>query len=1095
MESKKTLHSLFEDQVRAKPRHLAAIFGKRKLTYSQLNIKANQLAHYLIENGLQNEQAVAFCLDRSLEVLVCMMGVMKAGGAYLPIDAAHPQERLLYILQDSNTPILITQSEHKHLFAEYPGKVILLDKEAKKISKQSKNNPNASSDSENLAYVIYTSGSTGKPKGVLIQHKGVSNYCKWFADFCSAKITDRIDFSSNHIFDMAVTSTINSLVNGLTIVIASDDIKMNPSLYLKYVKNFKLDIIKVTPSYFKVLIQEIRSKSIRLPHLRAIIMGGEAASAADCKSWLCSYPKHTIFNEYGPSEASVAISVFAMSRANMSQISTNVPIGTVGPNMHFTILDNELKSVAPGETGELYVGGVCLGRGYLNLPEMNAKCFITDPTNSKRRLYKTGDLCRLLANGDLDYIGRIDHQVKIRGFRIEPGEVEKHLIAHPDIKSAVVVAQKDFAGENQLVGYYILNDIHKNLSKKQLRGYLQKHVPIYMVPTAFVSVDSIPLTSGGKLDKSALPMPQLSINHNFQEPITSLEKSLARIWSKELGITNIGLEDDFFELGGHSLSAGRVISMINSFFGKNINLRNFYEAPTIGQLARVIEKAKGSKRSRLSPSQKWLKKIDDIPLSDFQFLLWMGHTFESKVKKLNITARKRIQGHLHKESLEFSLLNLIKRQEVFNYYIFKFSPAQMLVKKQSSMIIAESLESLSIEEYEQRLNHSIGQLNAYHKWTKETPLIRVLLFYLPDNQCEIQIAMPHFITDDVSPEIVLKELSKNYQLHQGNNKSYTINVNHVFREYVYREQFYYKTDLDKDIKFWDRYLSNASMLAMPSSVIIKNMHEHKLNYSTFVPIPSQNLEKLKEYCAEQHFSIIDGLIGFLGLALIKIGCTTKQETSHILINLVKSTRDNVMYDDTVGCFLRVEPVKILLDQKATLYTLASQIHKSVIETSLHQRCPGIIKLASTYTVRKKNNPILNIIIKSLASIYALIVKAPQIYRKIFNVGGVRLAQFKPHNNFLININIQNDFITDSNQDKSDLFGEKTLSIKSDVHDVLKINNVLDISFVRRDDNNQAFLVVSANLDPGFREMIAQEMISNMAVINEYESSAESSLTI
>lgn len=1079
MDIKGTLHSLFEEQVRRHPRQIAGIFAKQSITYAELNKRANQLAHYLISKGLRNDEPVALCMDRSFDLLIAMMAVLKAGGAYLPIDANHPSERLLYILENSKAPILITDSAYANQFSGYAGTSIILDKEHKKIRKQANTNPNLASACNQLAYIIYTSGSTGTPKGVLIQHNSVINYCNWLTDYCDFKAKDRVDFSSNHIFDMAVTTTIASLVLGATIVLCTDDIKINPRLYIKYLRSKKINVAKLTPSYFKILVQDLKSKPIKLPRLKTIIMGGEAISSIDCKAWLKAYPKQVIYNEYGPSETTVGVTVFAVSHANASKLETSVPIGKQGPNIQSFILDNEGKPVAEGESGELYLGGLCLARGYVNQPELTAKSFVPDPANSKNRLYKTGDLCRLLPSGDLDYIGRIDDQVKIRGFRIEPAEVEKHLLGHAAIKAAVVVAQKDLLGENQLLAYYIVKDATEALTNKQLRMYLQQHVPDYMIPRSFVRIESIPLTANGKLDKAALPRPQLIVNENYKEPISELEKSLAQIWSKELGVTNIGLEDDFFELGGHSLTAGRVISMINSLFGKNINLRDFYEAPTIAKLAPVIDKAKKSKRARLSPSKRWLTKVDDIPLSDFQFLLWMAYTFESKVRKLNITFRKRLQGHLQKEALEFALTELIKKQEVFNYHIFKFSPAQMLVKKQPIKIMEQNLEGLSQDQCEMVLDKSMEQLIAFYKWTKKAPLIKLKLFYLPGQTTELQICMPHFIADDFSPDLLLTELSYYYEFYQINKPVIDKEANKSFREYVFREQFYFKNDLDRDIKFWDQYLYDASLLTFPASLVVKKMHESNIKYSSYISIPEQSLTQLKRYCAEQHISILDGLVGLLSLALIKCSRDFKLDTPYVFMNLVKSTRDNEIYDETIGCFLRVEPVKILLEPDSTLASLSAQIHKSAIETSLHQRCPGIIKLASTYSVRKKNNPIVSVVIRSLASLYAVIVKAPQIYRKIFNIGGVRLAQFNAKHSFLININMQQNFINESNTGKNKVFGMKSIPVQSENHDILSIDNVIDVCFLRDVDQDIPYLVLSANLKPEFRETLANEMLQIM----------------
>lgn len=1084
MESINTLHSLFEAQVISNPRSIALIDGNHSHSYCELNKKANQLAHYLIKQGIKKDQPIVLCLDRSINVLITMLAILKAGAAYLPIDPAHPKDRLLFILQDSKTPLLITQSAHKQTFNDFSGKVIVLDQEEKQINQQKSNNPNIAINPERLAYIIYTSGSTGIPKGVLIEHKSAVNYCHWLADYSGLKAGCRIDFSSNHIFDMAVTSTSAALALGFSIVLCQDEVKMNPKLYLQHLKNQRVNVVKMTPSYFKVLVQDLNTKPISLPKLQSIIMGGEAISSTDCRLWLAAYPNQIIYNEYGPTEATVGVSVFAVSSANVMQLEATVPIGVEGPNIQCPIFTDKGKLAKAGETGELYIGGLCLARGYLNQTELTNKYFLKNPSNKNQRLYKTGDLCLRTAKGVLEYVGRIDDQVKIRGFRIEPAEVEKHLSEHPLISAAVVVAQKDFLGQNQLIAYYIPKDDSAIVEAKGIRQFLQTRIPDYMIPALFIGINAIPLTANGKLDKGALPKPELDINRQYQVPVTATEKALAQIWSKELGINSIGLDDDFFELGGHSLAAGRIVSMINSYFSKDISVHALYQAPTIAQLANIVDEAKNSKRATLSASKRWLNKIDDIPLSDFQFLFWMSHTFENKIKKLNVTLRKRLNGHVNKEALTFALNALIQKQEPLSYHILRFRPGQMLCKKTAIPLEERQLNALNLDECEQQLEQSYTELETYNHWTKKSPLIKVRLFYLPDNQSELQFCLPHTVADDHSPYIILDDLSHFYALYQSTTPYEPVKIDRNFREYVFKEQFYFRTDLNKDIQFWNQYLKDTALITFAPELIVKKMAAKGLNYSTYLAVPSEHITKLKLYCAEQRISIIDGLIAIVTLALITCNPNHESNNAEILMNIVKSTRDNSQYDESVGCFLRIEPVKIRMQEKATLESLTKQIHQSTIETSPHQRCPSIIKLASTKTVNNSKKPLLTLLIKSLASLYAILVKAPQIYRKIFDIGGVPLAKFSPKNTFLININMQQPFIDNTQKSKKQFFGLKTHAIQEKHNDILHIDNVLDICFLRKDFQNTAYLVISANLNPIFRQALAKEIMRIMGATVE-----------
>ena len=502
MEIQGTIHGSVEEHVRQTPNSIAAICEDESLTYQELNERANQLAHYLRAIGAQPDLPVAICMDRSIDLLIVILGILKSGSAYVPLDPLHPESRLLFKLQDNNNPIIIIKADQKEKLINYSGKIVLLDIDSTKICQQPTHNPTSIVTHKHLAYVIYTSGSTGNPKGVLIEHGSVLNHHLWFKEYSHCQPHQRIDFSSNYIFDMAVTTTIIPLMLGLTIVICNDEVKKVVRHYLNYLEDNTVNIIKMTPSYFKVLLHEVKNNPIALPHLRAIVLGGENLSTADCTSWLAIYPDHVLYNEYGPTEATVAVSHYKVSHMNLSSLGISVPIGNPGSQMDCYILNPDNTPVQPGEMGELCISGLCLARGYLNQPELTHQQFIniTISHNTRVRIYKTGDLCRYLPDGSIEYLGRADNQVKIRGFRVEPGEIERSLIAHPDIKDVVVLAQKEDLHE-KLIAYYVLNSHNTSPMVSQIRQYLEDLLPNYMIPAAFVRVDFFPLTANGKLDR------------------------------------------------------------------------------------------------------------------------------------------------------------------------------------------------------------------------------------------------------------------------------------------------------------------------------------------------------------------------------------------------------------------------------------------------------------------------------------------------------------------------------------------------------------------------------------------------------------------
>ena len=553
MDNQNTLDGLFNEQVRRHSKAVAVICADQSLNYNELNQRANQIAHYLKSMGADVDSPVAICMERSIDLLIVIMGILKSGSAYLPLDPEHPDERLRYTLRDNQHPIIITSQAFKNRFLDYTDKVIVLEAAESEILKQSTQNLNSCSTPNSLAYIIYTSGSTGHPKGTLIEHRSVINYSQWFSQYSSCEPMQRIDFSSNYIFDMSITSSITALLNGLTIVICNDELKKDIRQYLRYLQDQQINLIKITPSYFKVLLHELNNKAIPLPHLKTIILGGENLQTIDCKAWLERYPHHTLHNEYGPTVATVAVSAFKVSADTIESLSTSVPIGTPGPHMRCYILNEQLKPCGIDEIGELYIGGLCLARGYLNQPVLTEQKFIKNPiTQDKdKTLYKTGDLCKQLREGCIEYIDRIDHQLKIRGYRIEPGEIENTLISYPGIKEAIVLAQKDNHSE-KLIAYYMLHDDQQTPDISHLQQHLAQSLPQYMIPSAFVRIDALPLTTNGKLDRQALPIPRFTTTQHYTPPSSTLEKTLADIWSNELGLDLVGIDDHFFELGGHS---------------------------------------------------------------------------------------------------------------------------------------------------------------------------------------------------------------------------------------------------------------------------------------------------------------------------------------------------------------------------------------------------------------------------------------------------------------------------------------------------------------------------------------------------------------
>jgi amino acid adenylation domain-containing protein len=583
-------HQLFESQVERTPEAVAIVCNGQRLTYAELNRNANQLAHHLQTLGVKPETLVGICLERSAEMIVAALGVLKAGGAYVPLDPAYPLERLAFMLEDSGASILITQQRLLERLPPNHAQKVFLDEP---VSHTNGGNPVSNVSPENLAYVIYTSGSTGQPKGALLQHRGLCNLCQvYIRDFEITPESRVLQFFSLS-FDGSVADSFPSLVAGAALVIAKQEALLPGPGLIRLLRDQAITVAYLPPAVLAALPDD------ELPSLKTLISAGESCSREIAARWS---PGRRFFNAYGPTEATVAASHYLVTETPKDNL---VPIGRPIANTQLYLLDSRLRPVPVGVPGELHVGGVGLARGYLNRPELTAEKFIAirELENSPLLqsfgfaqgkspiLYKTGDLARYRPDGNIEFLGRMDHQVKIRGFRIEPGEIEAVLKRHPALQDAVVVA-KESRGEKRLVAYVVPKE-EGGPGIEELRGFLQAKLPAYMTPAAFVSLAALPLNPNGKVDRKALPAsdsdrPDLA--KTFVAPRDALELQLSRIWEDILGVQPVGVTDDFFELGGHSLLAVRLAAQVRQQLGRDLQLMTLFQNTTVEQLASALRR-------------------------------------------------------------------------------------------------------------------------------------------------------------------------------------------------------------------------------------------------------------------------------------------------------------------------------------------------------------------------------------------------------------------------------------------------------------------------------------------------------------------------
>ncbi|NJM46539.1 MAG: amino acid adenylation domain-containing protein [Alkalinema sp. RU_4_3] len=522
------IHEQFEQQVTRTPQAIALQSPACQLTYQELNQRANRLARHLQTLGIQPEAKVGVLLDRSPELIITLLAVLKAGGCYVPIDTSYPPHRVQQILQDAEVTLLVTPSTFSPT----------------QLTQYSDQNLGPTSTVQNLAYIIYTSGSTGQPKGVMIEHQALAAFCQSVIATYQFSNRDRVLQFSSIGFDAAVEEIYPCWLAGGTVVLRTDTMMATPAAFLKYCQDWQISVLDLPTAYWQQLIAMMAtSRSQFPPTVRLVIIGGEKVNAASIALWFEQHQKPMLINTYGPTETTVV----ATGHTVVSTPDSDAPIGSPLPHVQTYVLDNHLNPVPPGVVGELYLGGNALARGYLNQPETTAAAFIPNPFGPGC-LYKTGDLVRDRGTGNLQYLGRLDHQIKIRGFRVELGEVETALRKLKGIQSAAVIAQ----GEQtlKLIAYVVLQHNHHSLTPETLKQSLRQQLPSFMVPATIILLPKLPLTSNGKLDRQALPTVLPQPEQPKTQPRNNLEHQLLEIWQQSLGSTSIGIDDNFFDLGG-----------------------------------------------------------------------------------------------------------------------------------------------------------------------------------------------------------------------------------------------------------------------------------------------------------------------------------------------------------------------------------------------------------------------------------------------------------------------------------------------------------------------------------------------------------------
>ncbi|WP_205608364.1 non-ribosomal peptide synthetase, partial [Clostridium botulinum] len=625
----KTIQELFEEQVEKTPNNIAVVFEDKKLTYKELNEKSNQLARVLRSKGVKADSIVGIMVERSLEMIIGIMGILKAGGAYLPIDPSYPKERIEYMLNDCGAKIILTEYELARSI-EYGLETI--DLQDDKIYEEEKNNLCKLNNSDALAYIIYTSGSTGIPKGVLIEHKSVVRLVK-DTNYINIIEDDAILQLSNYAFDGSVFDIYGALLNGAKLVLI-DKIDLTEINRLgSVIVNEKISVFFTTTALFNTIVD---TNIEYLINVKKILFGGERVSVKHTKRALKYLGKERLVHVYGPTEGTVYSTYYFID--NIEKYAENIPIGKSINNSKAYVLDRNDNLLAIGIAGELCISGDGLARGYLNRPELTSEKFVDNPFEEGTKMYKTGDLARWLPDGNIEFLGRIDNQVKIRGFRIELGEIENRLLQHESIKEAAILVKENEENEKYICAYVVSK---KSFDELNLKNYLKETLPDYMIPTCFMKLEEIPLTSNGKFDRRLLPDPSLCRSLNeYEGPRNEIEVILTKLWSEVLGIKKIGINDDFFDLGGHSLKATVLMFKIHKELNKEVPLKEIFKLPTIKELSEFIQRLEENTYLKIEK----IEEKEYYEASSAQKRMYMLQQFDKDSTAYNMPVAFQLEG-------------------------------------------------------------------------------------------------------------------------------------------------------------------------------------------------------------------------------------------------------------------------------------------------------------------------------------------------------------------------------------------------------------------------------------------------------------------
>ncbi|WP_281889305.1 non-ribosomal peptide synthetase [Paenibacillus sp. YYML68] len=913
----KTIHGLFEEQAARYPDHIAVVHLDKTMTYQQLNEASNRFARVLRDAGAGQETIVALSVQRSLSMIISILAIMKAGAAYLPIDPEYPAERIQYTLEDSKAPLLVTDHSLDALIT-YEGTVVTLAESYGEKLQEAQQGVNLGLDvpSNSAAYIIYTSGSTGKPKGVLVEHRNVVrllfNSCNLF-DFHEHDVWTLFH---SMCFDFSVWEMYGALLYGGRLVIVPASTARDARKFRELLLEQKVTILNQTPSSFNMLIQEEADHEDHL-HIRKVVFGGEALAPIQLRAWHHKYPVTELINMYGITETTVHVTYKRITRAEMESNVSN--IGHPIPTLRTYVMDDRMRLLPPGIPGELYVSGEGVARGYLNRPELTRNRFMENPFVPGERMYRSGDLVRALPNGELEYVGRIDHQVKIRGHRIELGEVNTQLLRYEGIREGIVLARPDHTGADCLCAYYVADG---DGDLEGLREHMAASLPEYMVPSFFLRLEAMPVTSNGKIKRDALPEPKAARLHtDYAEPRNELEFTLLRIYQQVLGHESIGMNEHFLQLGGHSLKAAMIVSRLQKALRIDIPISAVLLHPSIRQMANYVA-AMRSERGTV-PLEK-AEQATFYSATSQQLRLYSIQQFDDTEVGYNVPFALDIRGKLDEAQLERAVQQLTVRHEALRTS-FHMENEELVFRVHDQVELSLTYRNVAQMELELEMRAFVQPFQL-----ERAPLFRAALLHVNDEDRYVLLMdVHHIVCDGLSVHIVVHDL---LQLYQG--KALPL-LTFEYSDYAAWQKRWVKSDEFKcQEQYWvSRFSGELPILSLPTDEVRPPVQTFEGSTLLF-ELDHEMTSSLKELAVREHVTLFMTLMAVYMIVLAKYS-----GQRDLVVGTPLSGRHTAQLEQTVGMFANVIPLRIQLEDERTFIDHLQAVKQELLAAYEHGDYP------------------------------------------------------------------------------------------------------------------------------------------------------------